>query len=440
MTARLAAATLCAAFALAAPVHAQAVDLTETPKAGDCSRYRVELSLSGQMIVTQEGGRQQIKMEAKARHRFAERTLAVADGLPLRSGRYYDDAVASSVIGGDKLDHTLSTDRKLIVAQRNPDGLSCFSPAGPLTRDELDLVSEHFDPHCLAGLLPGKGVSVGDTWAVANAAAQAAGLFDGLVKNNLTGKLVEVKDGVAAFAIEGSLEGIENGGKVTLTVSATGKYHLASKRVVELAWKQADDREQGPVNPASKLEAVVVLKREVLAEGPKELADGALAKASKGDPPPLLTHLRYADPRGRYQFVYPRDWHVTGQTDAHLVLRLLDRGEFVAQATVTAWKKADPGKHAAAEEFKKAIAESPGWAPVKVIEDGESPTDGGRWLYRFVAEGRMEEVPVVQSFHLLAGPQGDQIVVTFAMKPEKAKGIGTRDLSLVNAIEFGGKK
>ena len=101
----------------------------------------------------------------------------------------------------------------------------------------------------------------------------------------------------------------------------------------------------------------MTLKREPLAAPPAELADAAPA----GDPTPLMTALRYADPRGRYQFVYPREWHITGQTDSHLVLRLIDRGEFVTQATVSVWKKADPGKHATAEEFKKAVNESPGW-------------------------------------------------------------------------------
>ena len=71
------------------------------------------------------------------------------------------------------------------------------------------------------------------------------------------------------------------------------------------------------------------------------------------------------------------------------------------------------------------------------MEDGEAPIDGGRWLYRVVAEGRMEETPVVQAFHLLAGPQGQQVVITFAMKPEKVKAVGARDLGFVNAIEFG---
>jgi hypothetical protein len=430
-------AALIAVLTAVAPAFCQTVALVETPNPGDCSRCTLELTVSGNLLVTQDGGQKPIKLEARARHLFADRVLAVENGLPSRSARYYGEATTSAVVGGERADHTLPADRRLIVACRSTEGLTCFSPAGPLTRDELDLVSEHFDSQCLPGLLPGKAAVVGDTWTVSNPAAQAAGLFDGLIKNNLTGKLTAVQDGVATFTIEGIAEGIENGAKVALTVAATGKFDLESKRVVALDWKQTDDRQQGPVNPASKVEARVVLKREWLAAEPKELAGAA---GLPSEPTAVLTHLRYTDPKDRYHFLYPRDWHITGQTDVHLVLRLLDRGEFIAQATVTGWNKLDPGKHATPEDFKKAVGESRGWVAGQVLEDREIPTDGGRWLYRLTAEGLMDQTPVVQGFHLLAGPQGHQVVVTFAMKPEKVKRVGSRDLGLVNAIELGGEK
>lgn len=434
-----AAATLAAVLALTGPTPAQTVNLTETP-AADCTRCTLELNLAGNLLVVQENGKQPIRVEAKARHLFAERTITAADGMPLKSARHYDEAVASTVLGGVKIGRALPADRRLVVAQRSSEGLLCYAPAGPVTREELDLVTEHFNPQCLPGLLPGREVKVGDTWQLSPQAAQAACLFDGLIKHALTGKFVEVKDGLAVFTVEGTAEGIEQGAKVSLTIAATGRFDPATKRVVELTWKQKDERDQGPVNPASQVEATVTLKREAVAQVPAELADAALAVVPKEEPQGLMTALRHADPQGRYQFVYPRDWHVTAQTEQHLVLRLIEKGEFITQATVSVWKKAEAGKHATPEEFKKAVGESPGWTVERVLEDVELPTDGGRWLYRVTAAGKFQDLPAVQSFHLLAGPQGDQVAVTFAMKPEKVKAVGTRDVGLVNAIEFGAKK
>lgn len=434
------AATLVTLIALGPTARAQPVTLDEAPAPGACFRYSIELDLSGKMFITQENTKETVRLEAKARHIFSERTLTTADGLPARSARHYEDARASAVVDVEKVNRALPDDRRLIVTIRNSEGSFGFSPAGPLTRDELDLVTEHFNPQCLAGLLPGKAVNLNDTWTVAPAAAQAACQFDGLIKHALTGKLTAVADGKATFTIEGTAEGIEQGAKVTLAITATGTFDTAAKRIVGLSWKQKDDREQGPVAPASQVEATVTLKRVSMAEAPKELTDTALATVPKGEIPPALALLRHADPKGNYALTYPRDWHVTGQTDQHLILRLLDKGEFVAQATVATWKKADPGKHTSTEEFKKAVVATPGWTATRVLEDAESTTPDGRWLYRLVAEGKMEELPVVQSFHLLAGAQGDQVAVTFAMKPEKVKAVGSRDKELVQALAFPAKK
>lgn len=419
---------------ISGPVSAQTVTLAESPKPGDLARHQVELTVTGNLIVTQDAKKQEIKLEAKAGYDYVQKTLAVDGGLPLRSVRLFSAAEATALIGGDRETNALSADRRLVLANRTVDGLVCWSPAGAVTREELDLVAEQFDPHCLPGLLPGKAVAVGDTWAVANAAAHSACLFDSLIKNSLTGTLTAVADGFATIAITGTAEGIDNGAKVVITVNATAKYHLETGRIVEVLWKQADERDQGPANPASKLEATVLLKRAAAAE-PKELAQADWP----AEPPAPALLLRFSDPKARYEFRYPRDWHITGQTDDHLILRLLDRGELIAQCTLTAWKKAEPGQHVSVDDFKKAIGDSPGWVPSKVLEEGEIPLDGGRWLYRIAAEGKMEDQPAVQAFHMLAGPQGDQVAVTFAMRPDKMKLLGPRDVALVKSLSLGKK-
>ncbi|MCE9567216.1 MAG: hypothetical protein K8U57_34880 [Planctomycetes bacterium] len=415
------------------------VNLTEKVGTDTRTKSTLILDLKGELFFVLEGKKESVKLEAKARHIFAERVLAVTDGMPSVTARAYENAIASVVVSNEKTDRGLPADRRMIVAKRNADGLLCYSPTGALSRDELDLVTEHFNPQCLAGLLPGKAVEVGDTWTVTDAAAQSACLLGAVFKSQLTGKLTAVKDGVATFTIDGTVEGIEHGSKVSMTVSATGTFDVTAERVSGLEWKQKDDREQGPVSPASKVEATVTLKREAIAEFPVDLSDAAIAKVPEGDVPATMTALRHADTKGRYTLLHSRDWHVTGQTDTHMVLRLLDRGEFVAQATLSVWRKAEPGKHIAAADFKKAITEAPGWVQTKVLTDGELPMTAGRWLYRLTAEGKMDELPVVQTFYLLASPQGDQFGVTVAMKPEQVRAVGNRDLDLVKAIEFGKK-
>ncbi len=418
---------------------AQSVNLAEKVATGDAARWAIQLDLKGELIFDVDGKKETTRLEAKARHLFTHRVLSVNEGMAGSTARLYTEAVASAVIASERMDRTLPANRTLIVAQRNPDGLFCFAPAGPLTRDELDLVTEHFNPQCLAGLLPNKAVEVGESWLLSSAAVHTACLFDAVIKADVRGKLTAIKDGLATFTIEGTAEGVENGGRVTVAVTATGTFDVNAGRVVALNWKQTDDREQGPVSPASRVEATIAVRRDKATELPNELADAAIAKLPQGDIPATMTDLRYTDPKERYTLTHSRDWHLTGRTDSHLVLRLLDGGQFAAQATVGVWKPVEPGKHSPPDEFKKAASEAPGWVPTKVLADGELSTSPGHWLYCLVVEGKMDTLQVVQKFYLLAGPQGKQVVVTVAMKPDWVKPVGDRDLALVKTIDFGKK-
>jgi hypothetical protein len=429
MTARAAVLVL---LALAPPAAAQPVALAETPRPGDSARTTLDLKLAGQLVLTENGTKQAVRLDATARHRFAEKTLAVADGLPARSARFYDEAAAGATVGGDKSDRTLPADRRLVVAVRTPGGLFGYCPAGPVTREELDLVTEHFDPHCLPGLLPGRAVNVGDTWRIGDPAAQAAGLLDRLTRNELQGKLVAVESGKATFAVSGTIEGVENGAKVTLTVDATGTFDVSAGRVTDLTWKQADDRAAGPVSPAAKVEATITLRREFGGGVP-----AGLAAPLPESPSDAATLLRQPGPGGRYELAHPRDWHVTGATDTHLVLRLVDGGEFVAQATITPWTKVAAGQHTAADEFKKAASAAPGWVPTRVVEDGALPAAAGHRVYRVAAEGKSQDVPVLRVVCLVTGPRGDQAVVTVVTPADRARNLNGRDAALAAGIGFG---
>jgi hypothetical protein len=228
-----------------------------------------------------------------------------------------------------------------------------------------------------------------------------------------------------------------------VAVSARAKFDLASKRVTALEWAQTDEREAGPVSPPLEVKATVTLSRMPLGAEPKELSTAARAKVpADGKVPELLTQLRYADAAGRFQFVYPRDWHVVVQNNTYLVLRLVAKGELLTQATITEWKKPAPGVDfaAAAKEFREATAKQPGWEAERLLEDGVVPADGGRKVYRLSAIGKQDGQPVVQAFHLVLGPNGEQIAVTTASRREVADKVGPRDVALVHAIDFPAKK
>jgi hypothetical protein len=416
----------------------QTYPLAETAKTGDCCRVHLDMKLAGAMHVRKDGNLVDMKLEANATHEFSERTLAVGTpGLPAKTARVYETARALITTEDERSERALRSDRRLVVAQRHDDQTLVYCPAGPLTREELELTSEHFDTLAVAGLLPGKAVSVGDTWKVANEVAQVLCSFEGLTSQDLAGKLERVQDETAYFTVAGHASGIDLGALVKMTVAATGRYDLHSQRLVFLEWKQKDERGQGPANPATNVETTTTLTRAAI-DLPAALSDVALISVPEGFAPPApMTQLfHHHEGRTPFNLVYAREWQIVGQTRERSILRLLDRGDFVAQATLTPLEPAKKGQHMTVEAFREAMAKTPGWEQGDVVQEGEVPAEGGRWIYRVAAPGQMDGLKVVQNFFLVAGPGGEQVVIAFTMTPAQAEKLGTRDVALVQGLEF----
>jgi hypothetical protein len=428
---------MAAALVFVPGAWAQTYSLAETPRPGDYFRVQLDMTLTGEIRVTKEDKVVPLPLAAAAKHAFPERVLAVdANGLPQKVARVYETAQAAITVGRDRSERRLRPERRLLVAQRHKDQPLVYCPAGALTRAELELTGDHFDTLHLTGLLPGREVKVGETWKVGNTVAQALCNYEGLTGQDLVCQLEEVKDNVARITVTGTASGIDLGALVKLTIQATCRYDLGQRRLTALEWNQQDERGQGPASPASKVEMSLTLKRTPVEPVPA-LSDVALVSVPDGfEPPAPLTHLYHRDPKDRFDLYHGREWQMVGQTDDHLVLRLMERGDFIAQATISPWTRAPEGQHLSAESFQEAMANTPGWESDQVLQTGEVPSDGSRWVYRISALGRMDGLKVMQNFYLIAGPKGDQVVVTFTMTPAQAEKLGTRDLSLVGGLDL----
>jgi hypothetical protein len=418
---------------------AQTYTLAEPVQAGDCAKLHLEMTLAGELKVTRDGKAVPLTLAAAATHDFAERVLAVGkSGLPEKAARVYTNARATIRAGDGRSERALRPERQLVVAQRHGDPFLVYSPAGPLSREELELAGEHLDTLALTGLLPGKAVAVGETWKVDNAVAQALCSFDGLTEQSLTCKLDEVKDSVARVSVTGTASGIELGAVVKLSVQAGYRFDLAGKHLTELEWHQKDARDAGPASPATAAETTTKLTRAAL-DTPEALSDVKLVSVPGGfDVPPPLLQLEYRDPKGRFEMVLGRDWQTVSRTDDHVVLRLMEQGDFVAQVTVTPWTPDANGKHLSPDEFKEAMARTPGWEMEQELQVGEVPLpkDDSRWVYRVSALGKMDGLDVMQNFYLVAGPGGRQVVLLFTLVPKKAQKLADRDLSMACSIDF----
>jgi hypothetical protein len=424
-------------FGLVGSTFAQTVQLGETVRHGDHFQYEMQLSFDGKQKELRDGKIQAMTRRGEATHKFTERIEAAdTGGAGGKAVRYYELARSLDTTAGDPVKLELSADRRLTVAVRTETGTLHICPDGPFTREELQLVGDHFDTLAIPALLPNKELKTGETWKIADDAVQHACLFEGLVKNELQGTLGEVKDDVAAFRIVGKAEGIELGATVRLTVSMSGTFDVKRGRVTSITWEQDDDRDQGPASPAIEAKVNVRMTRTQLAEEPKELSAEARTKVPAEKIPAEMTLLRLTDTEGKYSLTYPRGWNVIGQTGGHTVLRLLEAGTFSTQATITPWRQVDAGQHTLPADFKTALTKIPKWEPTEVLADAEVTGTAGKWIYKYSAKGKQDSANVVQSFYLIAGPSGQQAVVTFLSTPEKAAKMPEREAELLQGIGF----
>jgi hypothetical protein len=432
--------TLSCVLAGTAPVLAQSVPLAEVVKPGDCFHVQLDMTLKGQLRGQGEDGMHNIPLEATATLTYGERILAGGSGPVVdKTARFYETAKATIQVGSDRSERTLRADRRLFVAQKFKDQGLVYSPMGPLTREEVDLTSQHFDTLSLAGMLPGKAVAVGDTWKVADAAVVGLCGFEGLTEHNLSGKLEAVKDDRATIRVTGKATGIDLGALAKLTIEATVTVDTRTQRIVGVEWQQKDDRDQGPASPATVSETTWKMKRQTI-EQPAGLSEVALVKVPADfEPPAVLTQIDFRDLRDRYSLLHSRDWQVVSQTPDHAVLRLMDRGDFVAQATITPWTRQGPDRHLSPEEFKKAMNAMPGWEPESEVQAGEVPVEG-HWVYRLSELGKLDGLDVLQNFYIVANPNGEQVVIVFTLTPKQVDKLGGRDLSFVGSLEVPASK
>lgn len=422
--------------ALVPSVWGQSGNLSEMVKPGDCFRYTLDMKLSGEIRLKKETGPATVKLQATASHGFTERVLNSADATASRAVRLYEGVNVKIQAGDDRSERGVRPTRKLIVAQRHMDQRLVYCPMGALTRGELDAVGDHFDTLAIASVLPGKMVKVGESWKVGSGPAQALCNLEGVTESKLEGQLKTVEVDRAIFHINGTVKGVEHGAQVTSVVEAVGTYDLKTQRLTSLQWGQTDERDQGPISPASVIKTQVTISRKAI-DTPTDLGDVATIKVPDGfKPEPAMTFVEYRDAKDRYALYHAREWQMTAVTNEHAVFRFVERGDFLAQATVTPWSKAEKGKRLDPEEFKKAMNVTSGWRPEREIQAGEVPTSDGKSMYRLSVLGQLDGVQVLQNFFLIANPDGQQVVVTFTMSPKNAEKFGSRDLSFAGGLEM----
>lgn len=372
---------------------------------------------------------------AQATLKFRERPLPPAgrDAQALRALRHYDSVEAKIRVADHATAPQLGDKRRLLVAEGRRDGIFFYSPQGPLTALELELLRAPGDDLCLLALLPLKPVAIGEKWSPASWVGQMLTDTQTASKSELTCTLESVAKGLAKVRFEGTVEGATAGSAGKIELHGSYLFDVQGQRLVQAELQQIEERSVGPVSPGLKVTAKAVVTRTPTANT-SDLSQQAAADVPL-EPPPALTRLYFRTP-WNVQFEHDRAWHVFQQSEQIAVLRLMDQGTFVAQCNLAPVRPANPGEHVPEEQFQKDIRTSLG-PRLKAIEKAQTvPTGDRRFLYRVTAAGEANKIPITWIYYLCAAPNGLQVSFVFAVETELRDRLGDRDVEMLKSLRF----
>lgn len=416
---------------------AQAADpvkyqLDGAPRKSDVTSVKVHLDVGGELKILEQGKPKSLKMSVVGDLHYHERILE-ASTASKRSIRHYEGVDATIKIEESGMKPTLPKDRRLIACDATKDNAELYSPSGPLTRDELDLIDTPANSVLLSTLLPEKPVAIGETWQTSGKAWAPLLNLDAVGVCDVTGILTSVEGNVATVEAHGQVAGAICGVSTDIEIKSRLILDLQRKRITHCIFAIKENRSIGHVGPGLDVVARVQVSFEWLKESPA-LTPAALAGVPT-EPNPAVLALKCELP-GVCQFVHGRDWYAMNADSQGIVLRMIQNGDLKAQCNMFALPSVKPGQRYSPERFQQSIREGLGKNFAEISEAGESDSDQGLFVQHAVIVGTASELPMQWTYFLLTDDQGRQCVFTFTVEVPLVADIGKQDWNIIDSVRF----
>jgi hypothetical protein len=301
------------AFALlAAPASAQGqVGLSE--RVGPAYTVRAAVDVTGTLTLPAEKGKAapaSLGVSGRSQIEYDERPLApLADGSG-RTIRKYRQADFRRVIGDKAQETTIRPDVRRMVVIRKGSREIPFSPDGPLTYGEVDVVRTDVFTPALAGLLPNRPVRVNDRWPAAATAVEELTDFERVEQGSLECRLTAFAGSTATIALSGTLRGVNEDGPVQQQLNGTITFDSVAGLITSLNLTGVKTLLDGQGRPTGRIEGKFTLTRQ-RAPG-ADITDAALRGLTL-EPTPANSLLVYEGANVAFRFHYPRRWQVSAE-------------------------------------------------------------------------------------------------------------------------------
>ncbi|MBY0514311.1 MAG: hypothetical protein K2P78_10415 [Gemmataceae bacterium] len=332
-----------------------AVPMAEAFPPGHSYRVDVQVKLSGRLAMPAEKGKQPqvVSVTGESRLQYDERVLDAGEPGTLKAVRAYREVEFKRTLGPLPQEQSIRPSvRRMVVMKAGPKKAP-FSPDGPLTWGEIDVVrTDVFTPAAVPGLLPTGPVKPGQSWRPTDAAVAELTDLEKVEEGSLAVEFVGVAvvNGrrTARLRVSGTVRGVNEDGPNRQKLDGTAYFDLESNRLVYLSVKGSHELLDGAGQTVGAIDGQFTMKRSPLGQIPPDLSDPSLAGLGLA-PTAENTLLLYDNADLGVRFLYPRGWRVGAVQGKQVTL---DHARLGAGVLITA---EPPGKVPTAEEYAKEV-------------------------------------------------------------------------------------
>ena len=309
-----------------------------------------------------------------------------------------------------------------------------YSPLGPLSQEQLELIEIQGNPALLDRLLPTGEVAVGDQWKHDNRlVAQLFGL-DAVQRNDLLSTLRAVESQIVVIDLSGNLRGAIGG--VSSDIQVKAKYHFDREhRLIRwLAMTIKENRSIGHASPGFDVTARIRISIDP-AEVVDQLRDTALANLDLDAEPGSLM-LEFTSQLGGFRFLHPRSWQVMVDRHDVAVLRMIDRGDLIAQCNASKLPDFPAAKRVSLEAFQADIQRALSNEFGEFVQATQGTSGDGLRILRVVIAGLASELPIQWRYYHVSNGAGRQVSLVFTMDAKLVERFAESDQVIISSFEF----
>jgi hypothetical protein len=321
-------ATACLLLALAPRANGaeDAVQLHEAFTPGHQYHVSVRVDLTGSLTpptAQDKTATKPVSFVGDSAIEYDERVLtADKDGVVQKTVRICQRTDFHRTLGGQEQQSALRPAvRRMVVLRRDNVGVP-FSPDGPLTWGEIDLIRTDVFAPALVGLLPAKPVRAGTAWVASDAAVRELTDLERIEEGKVECRLASVAtvDGrrQARVAFSGSVRGVNEDGPNRQTLEGYFQFDLESNHLAYVFLKGVHSMLDKGGREVGRIEGRFVMTRQPNTNCP-ELSDEALRGVAL-EPDADNTLLLYDNPALGVRFTYPRRWRIASVRGQQIAL------------------------------------------------------------------------------------------------------------------------